>query len=81
MKYITILLLAVGITAALPQQQKNIVLTLSPNEVELLYGIVDDAKLAGDVRKPLLQKIASQYQAQMQPPAPIKDTTNKNKKP
>ena len=72
-----IISVAAFVTAQLPQQQKEITLRLTQQEVETIYNTIDNAPLSGEIRKPLLQKIVTQYQSQMQPP---KQDSIKNKK-
>lgn len=81
--FLSITIAASAITWALKaqqiQQEKEITVKFNRNELEALYNIIDDAALPGQVRKPLLQKLATAYNAaypQMQP----KDTINKTKK-
>lgn len=66
------------------KQDKQIVVSMSLQEWEVIYSALDNAPLAGEVRKPLLQKIAAQVQAQTQPPKvnlPVqKDSIAKPKK-
>jgi hypothetical protein len=69
------------VTAALafqfPQQQpKEINLRLTPDEVSLIYSVVDNASLSGEIRKPLLLKIQSQFVQQMK----VDTTAAKHKK-
>lgn len=64
-----------------PTQDKQITVSMSLPEWQVIYSAVDNAPLAGEVRKPLLQKILSQVQAQTQPAQKQDSTTSKSKKP
>lgn len=63
------------------RQEKEVVLRLTKDEVEALYTIIDDAAVPGQVRKPLLQKIATAYNSafQVQSVSQPKDTTKTKK--
>lgn len=79
--FLVIIILTASITWAIPrQQEKEATLRLNRMETEALYGIVDDAAVPGQVRKPLLQKIEVAYRTAFAQPAPVKDTTTKPKK-
>jgi hypothetical protein len=51
-----------------PKQDKQISVSMTLQEWEIVYSAIDDASMPGNVRKPLLQKIVTQVQAQTQPP-------------
>lgn len=66
------------------QPEKEAILRLNRAEMEAMYSIVDESATPGNIRKPLLQKLAVAYEAtwpSRPAPAPIKqDTTTKQKK-
>ena len=79
--YSSILLLASGITWALKAQQvpeKEINVPLTIQELQTIYTVLDDAALPGQIRKPLLQKLANFYNQAMAQ-TPQKDTTKPKK--
>lgn len=83
--FISVITLASGLTWALKAQQvpeKEITLKLTRGEAEVLYSLIDDAAVAGQVRKPLLRKIEVAYSVAFpqQPQPQPKDTTTKTKK-
>lgn len=64
-------------------QDKPITVTMSVQEWETVFNIIDNSTTPGEVRKPLLQKIATQVQAQTQPPKvnqPVQKDSTKPKK-
>ena len=79
--YSSILVLVSGITWALKAQQvpeKEINIRLTIQELNTIYTVLDDAALPGQIRKPLLQKLATFYNQAMAP-TPQKDTTKPKK--
>lgn len=61
-----IILLATALTYAAPRQDnKPISVSLSIQEWQEVFDIIDNAAIPGEKRKPLLNKIATQIQAQM----------------
>lgn len=80
--FISITVIASAATWALKAQQsvqqKEATIKLTQPEIEALYNIVDDAAVPGQIRKPLLQKIAAAYNFTFNPqpiPTTIKDST------
>lgn len=56
-------------------EPKPVVLVLTQNEAQVIYQLIDDAAVAGTIRKPLLQKIEVAFQESL--PKPPKDSTKK----
>jgi hypothetical protein len=81
--YLGILLIAITATWALKEQVQpdpKAILILTKGEAEALYDMVDNAAVPGQIRKPILQKIANAYSdAFAQKPEVKKDTTKPKK--
>ena len=53
--------LMIGMAFQTQQQEKEATLRLNKAEMEAVWSIIDDAPVAGQIRKPLLQKIEIAY--------------------
>lgn len=87
--FISVITLASGLTWALKAQshqmdikyqEQEATLKLTKPEIEAIYSIIDDAPVAGQIRKPLLQKIEAAYTIAFAPKQPVKADTTKSKK-
>jgi len=73
-KALTYLSIIALVSFQLPVQQKEYTLKLTEQELNIVYDAIDNSTQPGQIRKPLLQKIATQFQAQQ-----TIDTTHKKK--
>ena len=70
---IFVFVIAVGFTAKAPRNEKQLTVTLPQAAWQQIVEIVDNAPLAGEVRKPLLNAIITQLNKQ------LADTTKQKK--